>query len=219
MKSSKERTEKIHRLFKFFDNQIETLQRLGCSEKVIGILSWQRSNVIGNCLRIRIPPNRIPFIPVITLVQYKLEELMAMVRYGELKGEVGDQAWKERCPIMDTVGSQPFLRPYFDPYYAINIEDGTLTKGMSVRQADKKIILAGRSPLTVAESISLCVHTDVLSRHYLWATGSRWESENQIPEISLTDFGNNPQLDHEFVDTDDYHEDLWGIPSCGRRVG
>ena len=217
MKSSKKLREKIDRLFQLFDTQIETLKTLDCPKGIIDILRWRQDRVIVACLRIRILPNRIPFIPVITPAYCKIEELMAMVRNGEEKGRIYPQVMEDRYPIIDAVGSQPFLRTYFDPYYAIDIEDGTLTQGMDMRKVHRKILSFGRSPLSTAESISLCIQTDVLSRHYLWTAGSRWESENQIPEIMLTTFGGTPQLNYE--DIDNCHEQLWAVPSCGIRIG
>ncbi len=219
MRSNKKGMEKIHRLSQLFDNQIEILKNLGCPKKVIDILR-QRSlqdRVIGACLQIKLHPNRIPFIPVITPAHCSVDVLMTMVRNGKEKGDVYPQIMSDRYPIIEAVGSQPFLRTYFDPYYAINIEDGTRTKGVDTRKACRKILLSGRSPLTVAESISLCIQTDVLSRHYLWAAGSRWEKENKIPTIWLTSFGCTPRLGKEFID--DCHESLWGTPSCWERVG
>jgi len=215
MGTSKEWREKAKRLDKLFDNQIITLKKLDCPEKVIDILKRHENEVISFCLHIRIPPNRIPFLPVITPAYCKLEELMLMVRNKKEKGRVFPQVAADRYPVIDAVGSQPFLRTRFDPYFVINIEDGTLNKGVEAIRAQKKIISNHRSPLTVAESISLCIHTDVLSRHFLWAAGSRWRGEYRIPEISLTDFGEMPQLANE--DISNCHEFSWGTASCGYR--
>ena len=219
MRSSKKRMEKIDRLSQLFDSQIETLKNRGCPQKVIDILQQRRlkDKAIGACLQIRLHPGRIPFIPVITPAHCRVEELMAMVRNGKEKGDVFPQVMSDSYPVINAVGLQPFLRTYFDPYYAINIEDGTFNRGVEIRSACRKILLRRRSPLTVEESISLCIQTDVLSRHYLWAAGSRWEKENQIPNIWLTDFGNTPRLSEEHIDC--CHESLWATPSCGGRVG
>ncbi len=219
MRSSRKRMEKIERLSQLFDSQIETLKSRGCPKKVVDILQHGllKDRAIRDCLQIRIPPNRIPFIPVITPVHCNVEVLMAMVINGKQRGDVFPQIIPNSYPVIDAVGSEPFLRTYFDPYYAINIEDGTHTKGVDVKKACREILSKGRSPLTVAESISLCIQTDVLSRHSLWAAGSRWEKENQIPDISLTDFGGTPRLGEEHIDH--CHESLWGTPSCWGRVG
>lgn len=217
MSNRKERRDKQDRLNELFNNQIVTLKKLDCPEKIIDILKRRENEVISLCLEIRTIKNRIPFLPVITPAYCKLEELMLMMRNGEEKGYVFPQIIAGNYPVIDAVGSQPFLRPYFDPYYAIDVEDGTINKGVAVIKAHKKIVSGRRSPLTAAESISLCVHTDVLLRHFLWVAGSRWLGEEKIPEINLTIFGRTPQLADEYIKS--CHESLYGTPSCRFRLG
>ncbi len=220
MSNSKEHWEKQGRLNKLFDNQIVTLKKLSCPEKVISLLKGLEDEVISLCLEIRTTNNRIPFLPVITPPYCTLEELMAMVRNKNEKGRVyplAVQMTVGRYPVIDAVGSQPLQRIYVDPYYVIDVEDGTLTKKMEAMKAQKKIISAERSPLTTAESISLCIQTDVLLRHFLWTMGSRWGGEYRVPEINLTELGGTPQLSDE--DIKNCHEPLWGTPSCKFRIG
>jgi hypothetical protein len=214
--SRKKFNEKIDKLEKLFKIQINLLKKRGCPEKIIHILEERLGSVITACLKINLRPDRIPFLPVITPAYCSLEELMAMVRNGKTKGQVYDQVEKDKYPIVDAVGSVGYQRLFFDPYYIINIEDGTKTKGLNVRQAHKKIISDDRSSLTTAECISLSILTDVLSRHYLWTLGSRWRFEDRVPKIELTAFGGTPQLYHEDIDTT--CEMKWGTPSCAMRV-
>lgn len=228
--------EKFRRLDKLFDSQIKALKNIDCPEKVIDILSSneQKDKVLRACMKIRIPPNRLPFIPVITPAYCDIEQLMAMAmrRIGkrgkweniekEIERALGHglierEVLQDKYPVISAVGSELFLRPYFVPYYAINIEDGSATIGLPPYLAREKIFSKGRSPLTLEETISLVILTDVLADHNLWGAGSIWVEEGNIPRILPTDFGLSPRLSFGFY-KDDYCR-ITGTPSCGRRLG
>jgi len=214
MPISKKRLEKRHRLRELFYKQLETLKSRGCPEKITDILLDREDEVMHYCPKITIRPNRIPFLPVITPAHCSLEALMAMVRNGKNGGKIEPRVIPNKYPVIDAVGSVPFRRVYFDPYYIIDVEDGTTTLGVDALKAGEKIVRNERSPLTVNEVISLCIYTDVLTKHRLWAVGSRWEIEDNIPGIALETYA--------YLDCTDFRDSrlpLWGTPSCKIRVG
>ena len=208
--------EKDKMLVELFNAQIEQLKRLNCPESAINVLRRQERRVVKACHDIRLLPNRIPFIPVITPAYCKADTLMSMVRHGGESGDVYSQLIDGAYPIIQAVGSEFGLRPYFDPYYALNVEDGTLTKGLSQEKALKKSLLAGRSPLTAEESISLCIFTDVLSRHYLWIRGSICSLDFGGSALEISEVGGRARLNRARIGG---CEPCWATPSCGMRIG
>ncbi len=66
--------------------------------------------------------------------------------------------------------------------------------------------------LTVDESIAVCIHSSVLSRHHLWCAGSRClYASNGIPAVYLCD--GRPRLDWRYAD---FESPKWGTASRAR---
>ncbi|MBI1999342.1 MAG: hypothetical protein HYS74_01660 [Parcubacteria group bacterium] len=144
----------------------------------------------------------IPFLPVIPRSPRSPYDLMAMVRNGSKVG----YAYLNPTQISDVVDAPQ------EPYYIYDVEDGNITRGKSPEDALKIFKQQKRSPLTAAEVMALATHTDVLSRHYVWATGSRYEFAARVPNVYLG--GGRPKLGWDWVGDSLGH---WGSASCGSR--
>lgn len=190
-------------LEKLFDNQIATLKDRGTPEQIVEILQNQKGVVLKKASEMAIGDGNIPFLPVIPRSFRSPYDLMAMVRNG---GKVG-YTYLNPTQISDVVDAPQ------EPYYIYDVEDGNATRGKSPQDAEKIFKSQKRSPLTAAEVMALATHTDVLSKHYVWAAGSRYESAGGVPSVYLGG-GDRPGLDWSDVDRSDGH---WGSASCGSR--
>ncbi|MBI2462629.1 MAG: hypothetical protein HYV65_00050 [Candidatus Spechtbacteria bacterium] len=190
-------------LEKLFDAQIATLKDRGVPEQIVEILQNQKGAVVKKASEVAIGDGNIPFLPVIPRSYRSPYDLMAMVKNG---GKVG-YTYLNPTAISDVVDAPS------EPYYIYDVEDGNSTRGKSPENAEKILKQQKRSPLTAAEVMALTTHTDVLSRHYVWATGSRYESADGVPNVYL-DGGDRPRLFWYGVGDSDGR---WGSASCGSR--
>lgn len=190
-------------LEKLFDAQIAILKDRGTPEQVVEILQNQKSSVLAKASGMTFGDGNIPFLPVIPRTFRSPYDLMAMVRNG---GKAG-YTYLNPTQISDVVDTPK------EPYYIYDVEDGNSTRGKSPEAAEKIFKEQKRSPLTAAEVMALTVHTDVLSKHYVWATGSRYDSADKVPHVYL-DGGDRPELSCFCVGSPN---DLWGTASCGSR--
>jgi hypothetical protein len=144
----------------------------------------------------------VAFLPVIPLSYLSLYTQMAMV---ENDGKKGFTYLKPN--LISNVVEVPDK-----PYFIYNVENGQAMRGKSSNEATELLKNTGRSPLTVAEVASLALHTDVLSQIFLDASGSRFESADEVPDVWLS--GGEPWLGWFSADSTD---SKWGSPSCGSR--
>ena len=193
-------------LEKLFDSQIQVLWDRGCPDQIIGLLVAQKSSVLSKASKIAFENGHIPFIPVIPQTYRSFYDLMAMVRNGDKRGYV------HLDPVVVTSITDKIKTPD-KPYYIYDIEDGRRLVGKSPKEAEKILEEQPRSPLTAAEIIALCVHTNVLKHHYVQATGSRcsYDERDMVPDVVLLDI---PMLDQCWVNSE---SNSWGSPSCGSR--
>jgi hypothetical protein len=194
---------KCEDLKKLFDDQIQTLKDRGCPEQIVEMLQNQRSLVLQKASEMSFAEGNIPFMPVIPRTYRSPHDLMAMVRNGDTKGYTY---------LNPTVITDEFKTPE-DPYYIYDVEDGQALLGKSPEEAIDIIKKQSRSPLTAAEVMALTTHTDVISRHYVYASGSRYDGWGRVPDVCLDD-GDQPGLYCYFLDDSDDH---WGSASCGSR--
>ena len=96
-------------------------------------------------------------------------------------------------------------------YWMYHIDAGESVLNKSPNEAEKIFKKQSRSPLIVAEDIALTTHTDVLLRHYVIATGSRYIESDGVPVVWLND--DRPWLG--WVGADDWASG--GFPSGGTR--
>jgi len=190
-------------LEKLFDAQIATLKDRGVPEQIIKTLQSQKNAVVQKASGMTIGEGNIPFLPVIKPAYLGYYGLMAMVRNGSQEG----YTYLKPAAVTDQ-----FETPD-DLYYIYDVEDGNATRGKSPQDAEKIFKQQKRSPLTAAEVVNLCILTDVLSKHYVWAHGSRYERADGVPAVYLGD-GDRPGLNWSYVVSSDGR---WGAASCGSR--
>lgn len=193
-----------------FDTQIAILKNSVTPEYIVHYLQRQKPWVLVTASAM-IPFGTIPFVPVIPASIWQLDALVAMVQRNGLTG----LNRLDPAMISNTVVVPP------EPYYIFDIEDGVSTCGISPEDGERDVALQfqKRSFLTVDEVIALATHTNVLSRHFLWAANSRYlrdreELEEQlIPNIQLG-YRGRPYL---FAGYADASPSELGIPSCRTR--
>jgi hypothetical protein len=160
----KESKPKKEDLEKLFDTQIQTLKDRGCPPVIIDMLKEQRDQVLQKASEITIAKKHIPFLPVIPRIYLSIYSQMQMVRNGDKVG----YTYLKPSEITDVVETPQ------DPYYIFDVEDGEAMLGKSPQNAEKAIKQQNWRGLTEVEVIALGIHTDVLSRHYVDAVGSRY---------------------------------------------
>lgn len=193
-------------LKKLFDTQIAILKFRGTPEQIVEILQIQKGAVLKKASEMTFGDGNIPFLPVIPRSFRSPYDLMAMVRNGRKVG----YTCLNPTAISDVVETPQ------EPYYIYDVEDGSSTRGKSLENAEKIFKQQKRSPLTAAEVMALTTHTDVLSKHYVRAPGSRYESADKVPDVSFV-IDARPKLGWDYVDDDDDADDLRGSASCGSR--
>jgi len=190
-------------LEKLFDAQIATLKNRGVPEQIVEILQSQKDQVVKKASEMTIGDGNIPFLPVIKPAYLGYYGLMSMARNGLKEG----YTYLNPVEVTDQVETPDGL------YYIYDVEDGSSMRGKSPEAAEKIFKQQKRSGLTAAEVVNLCVVTDVLSRHYVWATGSRCKSAGGVPNVG-PGFGGRPGLGWGHVGDS---VDRWGSASCGSR--
>jgi hypothetical protein len=151
-----------------------------------------------------IPEGHIAVLgPIIKPVYLGYYGLMDMVRNGGKRGYV----YLDHAAVYDEEKTPDGL------YWLYDVEDGTETLKASPLDAGKLFKSQKRFGLTAAEDIMLCVLTDVLLRHNVWASGSRYEVAGKVPDV-CRGFDNRPEL---IWDRADRSYSAWGVPSCGSR--
>lgn len=195
---------------KLFLSQIKTLEDCNVPSQLVDGLRLK-----ARCILDPIPQQpccvwHIPFLPVIPLACRSLYDLMAMICNNNKIGRVG-------CPsgvgffeielVTDVIKTSDWV------YYILDVEIGDATKGKSPKDARKFLKTHSRSPLTLAETIAVCAHTNTLSKHNLFAAGSEYESFEHVPVIKL--WGGQPILDWRYFENLDYK---CATASCGARL-
>jgi len=202
---------------KLFDSQIKTLRsrlknrfgnRLSDRRiyiKVMDRFLSQRNAVMEKVSAIVIGENNIPFLPVYTGHPINMVLIGKKVGFTHIYGSC--------INIVDT----PIEYDYRIEYYIFDVENGFSTLGKSPKDAHKILKSQSRYPLTIDETIALCVHTNVLSSHDVWAVGSRCWHVDSVPFIKAESFLDaGPKLDKEDHEKSD---DRRGSPSCICRLG
>jgi len=194
----KESKPKKEDLEKLFDTQIQTLKDRGCPPVIIDMLREQRDQVLQKASEITIDQKHIPFLPVIPRIYLSIYSQMQMVRNNDKVG----YTYLKPSEITDVVETPQ------DPYYIFDVEDGEAMLGKAPKDAEKAIKQQSWRGLTEVEVIALAIHTDVLSRHYVDAVGSRYRSD-RVPDLWLYD--GEPGLDWFSLGS---ALDRWGAASC-----
>lgn len=194
----KESKVKKEDLEKLFDTQIQTLKDRGCPTVIIDMLREQRDDVLEKASEITFAKGHIAFLPVIPRTFLSIYTQMQMVKNGDKTG----YTYLKPYEITDVVETPK------DPYYIFDVEDGEAMLGKAPQDAEKAITQQNWRGLTEVEVISLGIHTDVLSRHYVDAVGSRYRSDG-VPSLWLGD--DRPRLGWLSLG---HAADEWGAASC-----
>ncbi|MDP3784710.1 MAG: DUF5701 family protein [bacterium] len=189
-------------LERLFDTQIATLKDRGVPKFIVGMLWDQKGFVLARASTMSFENGHVPFLPVIPRTYLSIYSQMPMVKSGDKAGYTN----LKPTAITDVVATPE------NPYYIYDVEDGEAMRGKTPQDAEKLIKKEGRLGLTEVEVIALGVHTDVLSKHYVEAVGSRYVSGG-VPFL-LRLGGDEPGLDWTSLD---YGDDHWGAASCGSR--
>ena len=188
-------------LEKLFDSQIATLKDRGTPEQIVEMLANQRSSVVSKAREMTFEDWHIPFLPVIPRTYRSPYDLMSAVRHDGMGYTCLDP-----MTITDRIVTPD------EPYYVYDVEDGESTLNESSKDVENILESQKRLLPTAAEVVALTTHTDVLSRHYVRALGSQYESAINVTGIYLC--GGRPKL----VWVSDGGSDLeWGSPSLGSR--
>lgn len=194
---------KQNKLEKLFDAQIATLENRRTPEQIVEILQGKKETVVQKAIGMTIGEGNIPFLPVIKPVHLGYYGLMDMVRNGGKAGFI----YLNPTQIFDVVDTPQGL------YYSYDVEDGSNTCNESPESAEEIFKQQKRFRFMVAEIAALTIHTDVLLRHNVWATGSRCGFVGGVPFIYI-DYDGRPSLNCFHISNS---SGLWGSPSCGSR--
>ena len=196
---------KIEDLKKLFVSQIQTLKSRGCPKQILEMAYYSKTEVVQKASRMTIIEGYIPFVgPVIPPAYLGYYGLMAMVRNRDNEGYV----CLDPSRVTDKVETPEGL------YWLYGVEDGEAMLGKTPQNAEEAINKQGRFILTAAETMALCTHSNVLLRHYVDATGSRYNGTDRVPFVYL-DNGGCPNFNWHNVVANIPPE--WGSPSCGSR--
>ncbi|MFA6584853.1 MAG: DUF5701 family protein [Candidatus Paceibacterota bacterium] len=198
---------------KLFESQIATLIERGVPEPIRRWLRNSKGDVMRHAMEMTLGKWNIPFLPVISLDQRTVYDLMAMIRTTD--GKVG---YADHSYSVEDVEKTSALSYIFD------INDGTTSIEANEKNAEKLLAKQNRFPLTITEVVALCVHTDVLSRiGYISALGSRFGgNENRDKRMAVSaekNFGGRPKLCWGYVQEWPPHSSE-GVPSrdCWPRM-
>jgi len=194
-----------------FNSQLVLAKERGCPEQILEEIRDRKRNVLARAVEMDIKGENIPFLPIIKSSCLGYSGLMAMVRNGDKQGFIN---LPNLVAIVDLV-----LAPEgVFSYHIYDVENGKDNLGKSPQYFPQDFgtgMEAGsRLALIVAEVISLCVFTDVLSWRNVWAAASRYESSYGIPGVSLRGDIGRPSLTWTGIS---HMDGGWGTPSCGSR--
>lgn len=198
---SAELTERFSILFSV---QMKRLLERNCPKNVVEALAKKKEEVISEAIEVEIAEDHIIFVPVVPRTEVGLGELMRMVREGSVMG-------KSTLIHSDIKGDMVAVPQ--EPYFMLDIEDGRSMLNKSPEEAETLIDNQDRSGFTAEEGIALCIHTKVLSDHFVNCVGSRCGIPGSVPSIYCK--SKLPVLDwssSEFVNV------KWGSASCSIRV-
>lgn len=198
---AKTKDTKREDLNKLFDSQMQTLKFRGCPQAILKEFQKKKSEVLNKVIDMEIPKEHIPFIPVIPRSYLGVYGLIAMVN----NNEKGGYTYLNPNEITDNIETPK------DPYFIYDVEEGKEILGESVKNAEKLIKKQNRFCLIVDEGIAVCVHTNVLSKHYVCCTGSRCRHAGGVLVVCLDD---EPSLNWLGLD---YLDVRWGTASCCSR--
>ena len=157
-----------------FDYQLITLEKRNCPPAIIQAFKGARKKVLAHALSLTEAEDHVSFVPVITPCHLGYHGLIGLLRHNKMGGIADCEA--DRISDLEKVPERL--------YYIFGVEDGTEWFDLVPEVSHILICQEKRLPATTAEAISIAIHSDVLGRHSLVATGSRYASD-RTPIICL----------------------------------
>lgn len=179
---------RLNELLDLFDKQIECLEDRWCPEFIIDKLYSMKFKVVDKASSITIRRGNISFLPVIPNSWLSYARQMEMVIKDGATGTI----------LLDTSNIENWDTVPPEPYYIFDVNDGWEFKGMLPSVAEMFIKRNSKEPLFTEELISLCIHSNVLSRHNVDALRSR-VGKSGVPSIIMKK--KIPILDWCYIDT------------------
>jgi len=179
---------RLNELLDIFDEQIDRLDDRGCPEFIIDRLCSMKFKVVDRACNMSIRRGNIPFLPVIPDSWLSYARQMEMVTKDGATGTI----------LLDTSNIENWDTVPPEPYYIFDVNDGWEFKGTVPSMAEVLIKKNLREPLFTEELISLCIHSNVLSRHNVDALRSR-VGKSGVPSIIMKK--EIPVLDWCYIDT------------------
>jgi len=190
------------KLVDLFASQITTLSERGCPKAILSVLQGQMGPVIARAKQMTFKEGRIPFLPVIPALFLSIYTQMEMVKNKTKSGR----------NLLDPTDLTNVVQTPKKPYFIFDVEDGTEMRGRSIADAEDLISKQrNRRCLTDVESISLCIHTDVLNRHNVDCSGSLC-GPDYAPGLFLDEDGSRLGRSSFYA-----YSDGWGSASCSRK--
>lgn len=178
LKEAREKVKKqiIERLAVVFDSQMETLKKRNCPEAIIEKFLEKRDKTLTAAAEMEgIQEYNIPFVPIIPRGYLGIYGLMALVNDDKKH----HPHLIEPKDLTDSVNAPDM------PYFIFNVSEGKDTASKSPEDGEKMVKDQNRSCLTVDEGIALCIHSNVLSRYYVFCSGSRYTLSGKVPIVCL----------------------------------
>jgi len=173
-------------------------------DAIVACLESKRDEAIAKVADVQIIGTHVPLLAAISKDFLTASVQMPMVQHGEKIGTnyLADDAITDEVEL-----------PEGCALWLTDVEDGQQFLGVSPKDAEAVIEEQGRLRVIATGAVALGIHTDVLSRHYVDAPGSRFKGAHEVPNLCLRD--GKPGLGSGNVG-DAVAE--WGSASCSSYI-
>lgn len=193
----------IDELISLCNKQIQLLQARKCPAAILKALTIKKTVAAIHACSMNIPTRHVPLIAVVPKALINLNDLMPMVRYNGLKGtNTLNQSYVHNV-----------IEVPIEPYFMIDVEDGTATRNQTPEEAKINIANEERMGITPEEGIALSMHKQTLAKHCIDCIGSYYKSKEKIPYF---DFNMHALWLNYTYSHMQCHG--WGSPSCAMRI-
>lgn len=206
------------RLSILFTSQIATLKKRHVPMQIVDILRGKKDLVLETARAMNIDRQSIPFIPVLPSNYRSYYDLMAMIRNNDLTTATHNfiKIGRFHTPTDTTIVN--VMKTPDVPYYIYDVEDGRSIFSLNPATSEHIILNRNRHPLTAAESMALCAHSQISLRRGMWALGSRLRSapsdRQLLSYVYLALHNDRPIFS---CDTGNLSYSTWGAASYGSR--
>lgn len=188
------------------ENKINRLQKLGVPEKVLYILR-KKIPALASRMRQQISTtlDHTGIIPVVPISFLSISKQLAMIPGGVIDG----------CDFDPTLVIEVTDQIPHQPYYMVEVDEGTLTVEQPLIKVCTQILNKRRFPLTIIECVAVSIHSDVLTRHGMWAGSTAWISNDMFLYLKPDNRKNRNLLSYGYED--EKYKGI-GTPSCRYRL-